>query len=57
MEDEQALNLELPGKKGEENSIYDSVLHIKWATDYEDVYEELKEQNYEYLIHRPKENK
>ena len=51
---ELSLNFELPGKKGEENSIYDSILHLKWATDYEDVYEELKEQSYEYLLHRPK---
>lgn len=54
---ELSLNFDLPGKKGEENGIYDSVLHLKWATDYEDVYEELKEQNYEYLLHRPKKIK
>jgi type I restriction enzyme R subunit len=51
---ELTLNLELPGKKGDENGIYNTILHLKWATDYEDIYEELKEQSYEYLIHRPK---
>jgi type I restriction enzyme R subunit len=50
---ELSLNSELPGKKGEENSIYDSLLHLKWATDYDDVYEELKDQSYDYLIHQP----
>lgn len=51
------LSLDIPGKKGDENSIYNTILHLKWATDYEDIYEELKEQRYEYLIHRPKKNK
>lgn len=50
---ELSLNSELPGKKGAENSIYDSLLHLKWATDYDDVYEELKAQSYNYLIHQP----
>lgn len=51
---ELALNLYLPGKTGAENGIYDSLLHLKWATDYDDIYEELAEQSYEYLIHQPK---
>jgi len=50
---ELSLNSELPGKKGQENGIYDTLLHLKWATDYDDVYEELKEQRYDYLIHQP----
>lgn len=50
---EVSLNSELPGKKGQENTIYDSLLHLKWATDYDDVYEELKDQRYDYLIHQP----
>jgi type I restriction enzyme R subunit len=50
---ELSLNSELPGKKGQENSIYDTLLHLKWATDYDDVYDELKEQSYDYLIHQP----
>lgn len=50
---ELPLNSELPGKKGQENSVYDTLLHLKWATDYDDVYEELKEQRYDYLIHQP----
>jgi len=51
---ELALNLYLPGKAGAENGIYDSLLHLKWATDYDDIYEELTEQSYEHLIHQPK---
>lgn len=51
---EITLNSELPGKKGEENAVYDSILHLKWASDYDDVYDELESQKYEYLIHCPK---
>ena len=51
---EISLDINIPGTKGEENNVYDSILHFKWATDYEDVYDELKEQNYEHLIHKPK---
>ncbi|WP_026894880.1 type I restriction endonuclease subunit R [Clostridiisalibacter paucivorans] len=50
---EISLNSEIPGKKGQENGIYDTLLHLKWATDYDDIYEELKEQTYHYLIHQP----
>lgn len=50
---EISLKSELPEKKGQENGIYDTLLHLKWATDYDDVYEELKQQSYEYLIHQP----
>jgi len=41
------------GALGEENNIYDSILHLKWATDYDDIYNELEEQKYEHLIHKP----
>lgn len=50
---ELPLNLSLPGKKGEENIQYDLLLHLKWATDYDDIYDELEEQGYDYLLHQP----
>lgn len=50
---ELPLNLSLPGKKGQDNHMYDLVLHLKWATDYDDIYEELQDQGYDYLIHQP----
>lgn len=48
-----SLNMTSPGKIGADNETYDMLLHLKWATDYEDVYDELKEQSLEYLIHQP----
>lgn len=42
------------GAIGEENNIYDSILHLKWASDYADVYDELEEQKYGHLIHKPR---
>ena len=48
-----SLNLTLPGKQGADNEIYDMLLHLKWATDYGDIYDELKEQCLDYLIHQP----
>lgn len=50
---ELSIDLTLPGKKGEENGIYDSILHLNWAQDYSDTYDELKINHYEYLIHHP----
>lgn len=47
------LDLTIPGKKGEENGIYSGILHMNWAMDYSDTYDELKEEHYEYLIHQP----
>ena len=47
------LDVTLPGKKGEENDIYSHILHFNWAMDYSDTYDELKADNYEYLIHQP----
>ena len=29
------------------------LLHLKWATDYDDIYEELKVQSKDHLIHQP----
>lgn len=50
---ELPIDVTLPGKKGEENGIYDSILHLNWAQDYSDTYDELKDDHYEYLIHQP----
>ena len=51
---EITLDTELPGKAGEENSIYDLLIRLKWATDYQDIYEELENQDLEHLIKEPK---
>ena len=48
-----SLNMASPGKIGADNETYDMLLHLKWATDYGDVYDELKEQSLDYLIHQP----
>ena len=29
------------------------LLHLKWTTDYDDIYEELKVQSKDHLIHQP----
>ncbi|WP_459777931.1 type I restriction endonuclease subunit R [Allocoprococcus similis] len=50
---EITLDVTLPGKKGEENDIYSRILHLNWAMDYSDTYDELKIDGYEYLIHQP----
>lgn len=50
---ELPIDLTLPGKKGEENGIYDQILHLNWAQDYSDTYDELKADHYEHLIHQP----
>ena len=44
------MNLSLPGKSGEDNRQYDLILHLKWATDYDDIFVELQEQGYDYLM-------
>lgn len=48
------LDLDLSGKKGVENKAYDMMIHLKWATNYSDVYDELVNQKLEYLIKQPK---
>lgn len=50
---ETPIDLTLPGKKGEENGVYDQILHLNWAQDYSDTYDELKVDHYEHLIHQP----
>lgn len=48
-----SLNMTSTGRIGTDNETYDMLLHLKWATDYGDVYDELKEQSLDYLIHQP----
>ena len=50
---ERPLDLTLPGAKGEENTIYDQILHLYWAEDYSDTYAQLVAIHYEHLIHQP----
>lgn len=50
---ERPLDLTIPGAKGEENTIYDQILHLYWAEDYSDTYAELVAIHYEHLIHQP----
>lgn len=50
---ELTININLPGNKGKNNQIYDQILHMNWAWDYSDTYDELKDQSYEYLIKEP----
>ena len=47
------IDVTLPGRKGEENGVYDQILHLNWTQDYEDTYDELTANHYEYLIHKP----
>lgn len=47
------LKLDVPKKPGEENRIYDSSLHLMWAWDYSDTFDEFVNEGYDYLIHKP----
>lgn len=47
------LNMTSKGQVGDDNETYDMLLHLKWTTDYDDIYEELKVQSKDYLIHQP----
>ena len=38
---------------GLDNKTYDLILHLMWAEEYGDVYKDLKQQGYNYLIHKP----
>ncbi|CCZ66273.1 type I restriction enzyme endonuclease subunit [Mediterraneibacter gnavus CAG:126] len=48
-----SLNMTSKGKLGDENETYDMLLHLRWTADYGDIYDELKEQAKEHLIHQP----
>ncbi|WP_031557965.1 type I restriction endonuclease subunit R [Lachnospira multipara] len=50
---ELSLNTSLPGQKGADNRNYSLILNVYWATDYDDIYDALEIQGYEYLIHQP----
>ena len=51
---EITLDVDLPGDKGTENNTYDMMLHLKWATDYDEICDELNQQNLGHLIKNPK---
>lgn len=44
-----------PSKTGEEDSIYDLLIHLAWATNYNDICNELLKLGYEKLIKDPNE--
>lgn len=44
--------LDIGGAKGEENMVYDQLLHLNGAWDYSDTYDDLVAQEYEYLIYQ-----
>lgn len=39
------LKMDSKSKVSDDNEVYDMILHLKWATDYGDIYDELKEQS------------
>lgn len=47
------LNMTSKGQVGDDNEMYDMLLHLRWTTDYDDIYEELKVQSKDHLIHQP----
>lgn len=47
------LKMNSKSKVSDDNEVYDMILHLKWATDYGDIYDELKEQSKEHLLHQP----
>lgn len=47
----------LPGDKGDDNNVYNMLIHFKWATDYPDIITELKAQNLSHLLKFPKSRK
>ena len=48
-----SLNMTSKGPLGDDNETYDMLLHLKWTSDYGDIYDDLKAQSKEYLIHQP----
>ena len=47
------LKMNSKSKVSDDNEVYDMILYLKWATDYGDIYDELKEQSKEHLLHQP----
>lgn len=39
------LNMTSKGQVGDDNETYYMLLHLRWTTDYDDIYEELKVQS------------
>lgn len=48
------IDEDLPGKAGDENNTYNMLIHLKWATDYDEILEELNGQNLIHLLKAPK---
>ena len=48
-----SIRSDIPGKVGDNNRIYDGLLHINWACDYSETYDDLKADQHEDLIHEP----
>lgn len=48
-----SIDTTIPGKIGDDNRVYDNILHLNWACEYDDTYDELKADQHEYLIHKP----
>lgn len=46
------LNMTSKGQVGDDNETYYMLLHLRWTTDYDDIYEELKVQSKNHLIHQ-----
>lgn len=46
------LNMTSKGQVGDDNETYDMLLHLRWTTDYDDIYEELKVQSKDHLIRK-----
>lgn len=51
-----SLRFDIPGQQGADNKAYDMILHLLWATDYDDIYDDLVSQGQEHLIHKPPRN-
>ena len=47
------LNMTSKSQVGDDNETYDILLHLRWTTDYDDIYKESKVQSKDYLIHLP----
>lgn len=47
------LNMTSKSQVGDDNEAYDMLLHLRWTTDYYDIYEGLKVQSKDHLIHQP----
>lgn len=47
------LDLDIQENRSVENMTYNLLIHLKWATDYADIIEELKPEGLDYLLSKP----